>query len=148
MQQFFRNARVAQPDGTLLPVDILVTDGVIRRFDPAGTTPPPADVVPIDFHGLFVMPGAVDGHVHFDDPGFTEREDFATGTMSAAAGGVTTIVDMPCTSLPPVTTTDNFNMKMRAIAPKAYVDYALWGGTTPSFISVSTPESPEHGQNP
>jgi len=51
-----------------------------------------------------------------------------------AAGGVTTIVDMPCTSLPPVTTTDNFNMKMRAIAPKAYVDYALWGGTTHSFI--------------
>ena len=134
MQQFFRNARVAQPDGTLLPVDILVTDGVIRRFSPAGTAPPPGDVVPIDLHGLFVMPGAVDGHVHFDDPGFTEREDFATGTMSAAAGGVTTIVDMPCTSLPPVTTTDNFTMKMRAIAPKAYVDYALWGGTTPSFI--------------
>jgi dihydroorotase-like cyclic amidohydrolase len=44
-----------------VPVDILVTDGVIRRFDRAGTTRPPADVVPIDLHGLFVMPGAVDG---------------------------------------------------------------------------------------
>jgi allantoinase len=134
MQQLFQNAQIAQPDGSLQAVDILVDAGIIQQLIPAGSFPAAAGVVPVDLGGQFVMPGGVDGHVHFDDPGFTDREDFGTGTMSAAAGGVTTIVDMPCTSLPPVTTPDNFMVKMRAISPKAYVDYALWGGTTPTFI--------------
>jgi allantoinase len=134
MQQLFQNAQIAQPDGTLLAVDILVTDGIIEKFTPALGEAGPAGVATTDLHGLFVMPGGVDGHVHFDDPGFTDREDFGTGTMGAAAGGVTTIVDMPCTSVPPVTTPDNFRTKMKAVEPKAYVDYAFWGGTTPTFI--------------
>jgi allantoinase len=134
MQQLFQNAQIAQPDGTLLAADILVTDGIIAKFGTALREPAPAGVQAIDLHGLFVMPGGVDGHVHFDDPGFTDREDFSTGTMGAAAGGVTTIVDMPCTSLPPVTTPDNFRTKMTAVESKAYVDFAFWGGTTPTFI--------------
>lgn len=134
MQTLFQNAQIAQPDGSLLAVDILVTDGIIAKFIPAGQEQVPEGVETTDLHGLFVMPGGVDGHVHFDDPGFTEREDFATGTMQAAAGGVTTIVDMPCTSLPPVTTGDNFRTKLKAVESKAYVDYAFWGGTTPTFI--------------
>src|SRR5450759_147685 len=134
MQQLFQNAQIAQPDGTLLAVDILVTDGLIEKLSPARGEPAPAGVATTDLHGFFVMPGGVDGHVHFDDPGFTEREDFGTGTMGAAAGGVTTIVDMPCTSLPPVNTSDNFKTKMKAGESKAYVDYAFWGGTTPTFI--------------
>src|SRR5450756_2157687 len=134
MQKLFQNAQIAQPDGTLLAVDILVTDGIIQKFSPARGELAPAAVVATDLHGLFVMPGGVDGHVHFDDPGFTEGEDFGTGTMGAAAGGVTTIVDMPCTSLPAVTTSGNFKTKMKAVESKAYVDYAFWGGTTPTFI--------------
>ncbi len=134
MQQLFQNAQIARPDGSLADVDLLVGDGVIEKIEARGTLQAPEGAAVTDLQNLFVLPGAIDGHVHFDDPGFTDREDFATGTMSAAAGGVTTIVDMPCTSLPPVTTPDNFQIKMRAVAPKAYVDFAFWGGTTPSFI--------------
>ncbi len=77
-----------------------------------------------------MLPGVIDGHVHFDDPGFTHREDFASGTAAAAAGGVTCVVDMPCTSLPPVTDTDALATKVRAIQTKAYVDFMLWGGVS------------------
>lgn len=88
----------------------------------------------INAEGCVVFPGIVDPHVHFDDPGFTNREDFGTGTKSAAAGGVTTIIDMPCTSLPPVINGDNFDNKLNIIKDKAYVDFAFWGGITPEQI--------------
>lgn len=94
---------------------------------------PPADWVAdeeIDLGGLLVLPGVIDGHVHFDDPGFTHREDFATGTRAAAAGGVTCVVDMPCTSLPPVTSVANLENKLAIVAPKAHVDFMFWGGVS------------------
>jgi dihydroorotase-like cyclic amidohydrolase len=81
-----------------------------------------------------VLPGAIDGHVHFDDPGFTHREDFASGTAAAAAGGVTCVVDMPCTSLPPVTDASALAHKLRAISPKAHVDFMLWGGVSANAL--------------
>ncbi len=82
----------------------------------------------IDLNGKIVLPGCIDAHVHFNDPGFTEREDFTTGTAAAAAGGITTVIDMPCTSLPPVTDISALRIKLEAISEKAVVDYALWGG--------------------
>ena len=88
----------------------------------------------IDLGGALVLPGAIDGHVHFDDPGFTQREDFATGTRAAAAGGVTMVVDMPCTSLPPVTSAANLENKLGIIAPKAHVDFMLWGGVSSNVL--------------
>ncbi len=88
----------------------------------------------IDLRGGLVLPGAIDGHVHFDDPGFTDREDFATGTRAAAAGGVTMVVDMPCTSLPPVTSAGNLENKLSVIAPKAHVDFMLWGGVSSNVL--------------
>jgi len=88
----------------------------------------------IDVKGNVVFPGFIDSHVHFDDPGFTDREDFETGTRSAAAGGVTTIIDMPCTSIPPVIDGKNFDYKLEIVKPKAYVDFAFWGGVTPGQI--------------
>ena len=84
--------------------------------------------------GRLVLPGAIDGHVHFDDPGFTHRETFETGTRAAAAGGVTTVVDMPCTSLPPVTTAANLRNKLAVVAPKAHVDFLFWGGVSGNSI--------------
>jgi allantoinase len=75
--------------------------------------------------------------VHFDDPGFTHRENFGTGTRSAAAGGVTCVVDMPCTSLPPVTSRANLANKLAEIDPQAHVDYMLWGG-----VSANAMEEP------
>ncbi len=88
----------------------------------------------IDAEGGIIFPGFVDPHVHFDDPGFTQREDFETGTRSAAAGGITTIIDMPCTSIPPVISGENFDHKLSIIEKKAYVDFAFWGGVTPSQV--------------
>ncbi len=82
----------------------------------------------IDAKGLITLPGGIDAHVHFDTPGFTEREDFLHGSMSAAAGGITTVIDMPCTSLPPVTNGDNFDIKFSAIKDSSVVDFALYGG--------------------
>jgi dihydropyrimidinase/allantoinase len=64
------------------------------------------------------------------DPGFTHRENFATGTRAAAAGGVTTIIDMPCAQIPSVRSVENLNNKLKVIKDKAYVDYGLWGGVT------------------
>lgn len=82
----------------------------------------------IDCEGIIAIPGGIDPHVHFDTPGFTEREDFYHGSMSAAAGGVTTVIDMPCTSLPPVTNGTNFDVKLEAVKTESCVDYAFFGG--------------------
>ncbi|RLE19808.1 MAG: allantoinase AllB [Acidobacteria bacterium] len=88
----------------------------------------------IDLGGALALPGAIDGHVHFDDPGFTQREDFATGTRAAAAGGVTMVVDMPCTSLPPVTSAAYLDNKLGIIEGKANVDFMLWGGVSSNVL--------------
>ncbi len=77
---------------------------------------------------LLVMPGAIDAHVHFNTPGFEQREDFEHGSLAAAAGGVTTVIDMPCTSLPPVTNLRNLLHKTEILQDRSLVDYALWGG--------------------
>ena len=75
-----------------------------------------------------VIPGAIDTHVHFNTPGFEEREDFEHGSLAAAFGGVTTVADMPCTSIPPVTSLEHFHTKLKAINGHSWVDYAFWGG--------------------
>jgi allantoinase len=77
---------------------------------------------------LLAIPGAIDPHVHFDTPGFEFREDFQHGSLAAAYGGVTTIIDMPCTSLPPVTSLANLHIKLAAVKNKSHVDYSFWGG--------------------
>ena len=82
----------------------------------------------LDLGGKLVMPGAIDTHVHFEDPGMTHFEDFTTGTMAAAAGGVTTVLDMPLDNDPNVTDAAALKMKQKAVAGKAMVDYGLWGG--------------------
>lgn len=81
----------------------------------------------VDAHRNFVLPGLVDMHVHFRDPGAPEREDFETGTRSAAAGGVTTVAEMPNTK-PSVTSVQTFNEKRRIIEKKTLVDFALVAG--------------------
>jgi len=124
-----KNARVVK-NGQLKTVTIYVEKGKIKPGDEALL---PAEKE-IDVKGNIVFPGFIDPHVHFDDPGFTEREDFETGTRSAAAGGITTIIDMPCTSIPPVTNGQNFDYKLNIVKPKAYVDFAFWGGVTPEQV--------------
>ncbi len=82
----------------------------------------------LDASGLWVLPGGIDAHVHFDDPGYTDRENFTAGSSAAASGGVTTVIDMPCTSIPPVTAVDHLRQKLDAIERKSVVDFGLYGG--------------------
>ena len=127
-----KNARIIEDD-QLKTVSIYVEKGKIKDIAPGDNALLPAEKE-IDLKGNMVFPGFIDPHVHFDDPGFTEREDFETGTRSAAAGGITTIIDMPCTSIPPVTSGPNFDYKLNIVKPKAYVDFAFWGGITPQQV--------------
>lgn len=83
----------------------------------------------IDARGLVVLPGAIDPHAHFEDPGHTEREDFTTGTMAAAAGGISTVIEHPLT-YPPVTTVDLYTEKRNMAKGKVVVDFGLWGALT------------------
>ncbi len=79
---------------------------------------------------FLLIPGAIDTHVHFNTPGFEDRDDFDHGSLAAAFGGVTTVVDMPCTSIPPVTSPWNLRIKLEAVSGRSWVDYAFWGGVS------------------
>lgn len=87
----------------------------------------------IDVSNLFIFPGGIDPHVHFRDPGFTEREDFVTGSTAAAFGGLTTVIDMPNTT-PKVVNSQNYKVKLAAIEGRSYVDYAFWGYILPGHL--------------
>jgi len=91
----------------------------------------PAGAPTLDAGDLAVLPGLVDTHVHINEPGRTEWEGFETATRAAAAGGVTTLVDMPLNSVPPTTTLEGLRAKVRALEEKARVDVALCGGLVP-----------------
>ena len=78
-----------------------------------------------------VMPGLVDTHVHINAPGRTEWEGFRSATLAAAAGGVTTLVDMPLNSIPPTTTLAGFKTKLETARGDCFVDVGFWGGVVP-----------------
>jgi len=124
-----RGGAVALPnEAELVRVDLRVIDEQIAGIR-RGIAPAPDEAV-VDAQGLAVFPGAIDAHVHFDTPGFEHREDFLHGSMAAARGGVTTVIDMPCTSLPPVTTVENLENKLRHLEGRSVVDFALFGGVS------------------
>ena len=118
-------------------VDILIRGEKIAKITAAGSLGAAGGPGAAEGHGaeeifhadgLMMFPGAIDPHVHFDEPGFTHREDFLHGTSEAARGGVTTIVDMPCTSLPPVTSLAALEGKLAIVSKNAVVDFAFFGG--------------------
>lgn len=88
-----------------------------------------------------VMPGLVDTHVHINEPGRTEWEGFSTATRAAAAGGVTTLVDMPLNSIPPTTSLNALEVKKNAAKPQCYVDLGFWGGVVPGNTGELQPLS-------
>src|SRR5438105_4494332 len=106
--------------------DVLTTGGAaidaIEKVRAAGGRGPEE----VDAAGMLVLPGAVDAHVHSRDPGFPEKEDFGSLTAAAAAGGVTTVVDMPNT-IPAVDSPAVLEEKAEAASSKAMVDFAVWG---------------------
>lgn len=130
-----KNALIPHDNQTVL-TNILVKGGKFAGFtrDIEGIFA--AEV--IDAGGNLTLPGCIDSHVHFMDPGFTHRETFATGTMAAASGGITTVIDMPCCSIPSVRDVPSLENKIKAIKDQAYVDFALWGGVTGEDVRNKT----------
>jgi allantoinase len=114
--------RVVLPDG-IRPATIVIDGERIAAIEDHG----PAD---IDYGDLAILPGVVDSHVHVNEPGRTEWEGFDTATRAAAAGGTTTIVDMPLNSIPPTTTVAALETKRAAVGTRP-VDVFLWGGVVP-----------------
>jgi len=114
---------VHTPDGPRR-VDVHISDGVITSLEERRSASPGPGVV--DARGMYVLPGAIDVHVHSRDPGFPEKEDFGTLTAAAAAGGVTTVVDMPNT-VPAVDAGGVLEAKAALAHSKARVDFGLWG---------------------
>lgn len=120
--------RVATPAG-VRPAAVVVREGAIAAVAAPGEGP--GDLPRLDAGNLAVLPGLVDSHVHVDEPGRTQWEGFETATRAAAAGGVTTLVDMPLNSVPATTTVEALAAKRRAAAGKAQVDVGFWGGVVP-----------------
>lgn len=111
------------------PATILIEHGKILDIVPHSSNP--SRFINEDVGNLFVLPGLVDTHVHINEPGRTEWEGFATATQSAAAGGITTLIDMPLNSTPVTTSIDAFNMKKSAARGKLFVDCGFYGGLIP-----------------
>lgn len=128
MSLIIRGTRVMLPDG-VQPAAIRVRDGRIAGVAPHHA--PGAGDTEIDAGTLVVLPGLVDTHVHINEPGRTEWEGFASATRAAAAGGVTTLVDMPLNSIPPTTTVAGLEAKRAAATGHCHVDVAFWGGLVP-----------------
>jgi len=103
---------------------IAIKDGRILSVGAIGAMPPALDV--FDASGLHILPGAIDVHVHFRDPGYPDKEDWASGTAAAAFGGVTTVFDMPNT-IPPTGNEEALAAKHEIAASKACIDFGLYG---------------------
>ena len=123
-----RGRGVITPEG-VRAASVHVAEGRIVRMGAWEDTPP--DVPVVDAGESFVMPGLVDTHVHINEPGRTEWEGFETGTRAAAAGGVTTILDMPLNSIPATTTVDALEAKREAARGKNIVNVEFIGGVVP-----------------
>jgi allantoinase len=120
-----RSRRVLLPTG-FAEAALVISEGRIvdiRPYERGG---------PDDLGDLALLPGLVDTHVHVNEPGRTEWEGFATATRAAAAGGVTTIIDMPLNSLPPTVDAAALALKRAAASGQSYVDVGFWGGAIPT----------------
>ncbi|XP_034036590.1 allantoinase, mitochondrial isoform X2 [Thalassophryne amazonica] len=113
------------------PAVIVIKDGKIHRVLPDGSFSEADDFELFDVGDSVVMPGIVDCHVHVNEPGRTRWEGFWTATRAAAAGGITTIVDMPLNSIPPTTTLSHLHEKLQESTGKCFVDTTFWGGVVP-----------------
>jgi allantoinase len=129
-----RARRAVTPEG-VRPVTVAVRDGRIAALAPlsavldaAGSHELPPQQV--------LLPGLVDTHVHVNEPGRTGWEGFACATRAAAAGGVTTLIDMPLNSVPPTVTTEALAVKRAAASRSAWVDVGFWGGAVPGNLGA------------
>ncbi len=125
-----RNGTVVFPEGARI-ADIAIHEGKIADFKTrlAGTA-----LSEIDATGLHVLPGVIDSHVHFNEPGRSDWEGIATGSRACAAGGTTCFFDMPLNASPPTLDGASFDLKLAAMLKSSCVDFGLWGGLTPTNL--------------
>jgi len=111
--------------------DLAISDSRIVAIAPAlsGTSKQELDAT-----GIHIFPGVIDAHVHFNEPGRSEWEGFATGTSALAAGGTTTFFDMPLNAHPPTIDAASFDLKLAAAQASSFVDFAFWGGLVPGNL--------------
>ena len=140
-------------DGAFVPAEVEVCDGVIvavrveeRPTESAASRDPSSTTATSDAARIIelapdevLIPGLVDTHVHVNEPGRTEWEGFASATRAAAAGGVTTIVDMPLNSIPPTTSVAALDAKRAAAEGQVFVDVGFWGGVVPGNLDDLAP---------
>jgi len=127
-----KSQRVITEQG-MVPAVVVAQEGVITDILPVSSSKIPDFVE--DLGNLVLMPGLVDSHVHINEPGRTEWEGFNTATQAAAAGGITTLVDMPLNCVPVTTSKQALDEKLAALAGKLWVDCGFWGGIIPQSIS-------------
>ena len=116
-------------EGKTQKASILIEDGNISAILPAGQHPDASSDETVDASGCFVLPGIIDDHVHFREPGLTEKADIDTESRAAAAGGVTTYFDMP-NCVPQTTTLEALEEKFQLAARKSHVNYSFFFGAT------------------
>ena len=126
-----RSQRVVTPSG-VGPACVHVADGriaAVTAYEPG----------PGDYGDAVIMPGVVDTHVHVNEPGRTEWEGFRSATRAAAAGGITTLVDMPLNSVPVTVSARAFREKLEATRGQLHVDVGFWGGVVPGNVGELAP---------
>src|SRR5438094_6093458 len=123
-----RSRCVITPEGPRPATVVIRADKIVAVLGPDDL---PSGCLLEDVGEGAVLPGLVDTHVHINEPGRTEWEGFATATRAAAAGGITTIVDMPLNSVPATTTVAALEAKRAAASGQCHVDVAFWGGVVP-----------------
>src|SRR5580698_11539117 len=126
-----RNGTVVTPTGTLR-ADLAVEDGSIAAIAPEL----PGGTQEIEAAGLMILPGLIDIHVHFNEPGRTDWEGASTGSRALAAGGGVLFFDMPLNSSPCTVTGAAFDQKRAALESASITDFALWGGLIPGSVEA------------
>src|SRR5262245_1935240 len=124
-----RGSRVLLP-GRIASASIHISHGRIEKVGAFDEVSAGQEIIDVDDSSV-VMPGLIDTHVHINEPGRTEWEGFETATQAAAAGGTTTLVDMPLNSIPPTTTVAGLTAKLAAAKDKCQVDVGFWAGVVP-----------------
>jgi dihydroorotase len=117
------NGKIVSPD-SVIEASIAIKDGRVLAVGDMEAMPVAKEM--FDATGLHILPGAIDVHVHFRDPGYPHKEDWESGTVAAAFGGVTTVFDMPNT-IPPTGTAEILAAKHKIAASRAHVDFGLYG---------------------
>jgi allantoinase len=128
-----RAKQVVLPQGIVAAAIHILKDKITTVAD-YEDFPPACELIELPDSSI-LMAGLVDSHVHVNEPGRTDWEGFKTATRAAAAGGITTIIDMPLNSIPPTTTPAGFEEKLAAAQDKCWVDVGFWGGVVPGNTS-------------